>query len=584
MSKHSNSTEVSTGTRRRSRALCALALAAALAGCSAWELGPEPDHYVGPGKGEAQRVTDAALEAVVPVAPGDRAGGGADLPGVMMTQPATATQAVPATQTATAPAADTGKAAATRADGGGVPDSMSVQDAILVGLKNNTSLRVQVYNVPIRRTSEEQAVSAFDPTVSGSIQGGRTVSGGRIADSLSASATVTEFLPTGTTIQGGITTSNTFYSEHSSSLSPTLSVTQSLLRGAGLDVNLATLREAELSTKVTQYQLRGVAESLVADIETTYWDLAYSERQMAIVQNAVDVAQRQLEDTSTRIRVGSVSASELPAAQAELALRREDLINAESNLETTRMRFLQLLTPAARAFWNRQVTLTTLPFIPTGAMNEVDGHVAAALRFRPEINEAKLELERGDLEIVRTKNGLLPRMDLFVNLGKTGFANSFGGAIENFNGTDYQAILGVKGDWEPLNRAASASYRAAELSKDQLADTLDNLAQTVQLDVRTQYIEVDRTRKQIDATHATRMAQEANLKVQQGKLAAGNGTSLDVAIAQRDLLNAQLSEVQSVTGHLKALVTLYRLEGTLLLRRGLDAPGKTPVVMAGRNP
>jgi len=38
------------------------------------------------------------------------------------------------------------------------------------------------------------------------------------------------------------------------------------------------------------------------------------------------------------------------------------------------------------------------------------------------------------------------------------------------------------------------------------------------------------------------------------------------------VLNSELSEVQAVTGHLKSLVTLYRLEGTLLLRRGLDAP------------
>ena len=38
-------------------------------------------------------------------------------------------------------------------------------------------------------------------------------------------------------------------------------------------------------------------------------------------------------------------------------------------------------------------------------------------------------------------------------------------------------------------------------------------------------IEVERTRRQIDATRVTRIAQEANLQVQQGKLAAGNGTA-----------------------------------------------------------
>jgi len=99
----------------------------------------------------------------------------------------------------------------------------------------------------------------------------------------------------------------------------------------------------------------------------------------------------------------------------------------------------------------------------------------------------------------------------------------------------------------------------------------------VQVDVRTQYIEVVRTRLQIDATRVTREAQETSLAVQEAKLAAGRGTSLDVSLAQRDLLSDRLSEVQAVTNHLKALVTLYRLEGSLLYRRGLDAPGGQPV-------
>jgi outer membrane protein TolC len=233
--------------------------------------------------------------------------------------------------------------------------------------------------------------------------------------------------------------------------------------------------------------------------------------------------------------------------------------------------------PGGPEFWNRDVILTTPPVIPTGTMDSVEKHVDVALRLRPELNETKLSAQRGDLEIVQTKNGLLPRLDLFLNLGRTGFASSFGESIKALDGPDYSAILGVKGDWSPINRAAQASYRAALLSRQQVEDSYNNLVQSVELDVRTQYVEVDRLRQQIDATKATRIAREADLKVQQAKLRAGSGTSLLVSLAQRDLLVAQLSEVLAVTQHLKALVELYRLEGSLLYRRGLDAPGGQPV-------
>jgi outer membrane protein TolC len=95
----------------------------------------------------------------------------------------------------------------------------------------------------------------------------------------------------------------------------------------------------------------------------------------------------------------------------------------------------------------------------------------------------------------------------------------------------------------------------------------------VQGDVRGAYIEAQRTREQIDATMATRVAQATKAQVEEEKFKVGKSTSLLVAQAQRDLLIAQISEVQAVTGHLKALVALYRLEGTLLDRRYISAPG-----------
>ena len=80
----------------------------------------------------------------------------------------------------------------------------------------------------------------------------------------------------------------------------------------------------------------------------------------------------------------------------------------------------------SRNFWNRTVTLTTLPFIPTGTMDPVDNHADVALRLSPLINEAKLRLQTGDLlKIVRTKKmACSPASISSPPLGKTSFANA----------------------------------------------------------------------------------------------------------------------------------------------------------------
>jgi hypothetical protein len=41
-------------------------------------------------------------------------------------------------------------------------------------------------------------------------------------------------------------------------------------------------------------------------------------------------------------------------------------------------------------------------------------------------------------------------------------------------------------------------------------------------------------------------------------------------------VSSQVSEVDSVIGHLAAQVNLFRLEGSLLERRGIAAPGRQP--------
>jgi outer membrane protein TolC len=59
----------------------------------------------------------------------------------------------------------------------------------------------------------------------------------------------------------------------------------------------------------------------------------------------------------------------------------------------------------------------------------------------------------------------------------------------------------------------------------------------------------------------------------------GKSTSLLVAQAQRDLVASQIAETQAVANYLKALVALYRLEGSLLQRRGIAAPGGEAVAL-----
>jgi len=168
-------------------------------------------------------------------------------------------------------------------------------------------------------------------------------------------------------------------------------------------------------------------------------------------------------------------------------------------------------------------------------------------------------------------------MDLFIILGKSGYADSFPNSVSEMDGGRYDALVGINLGYPIFNRRAQAQHERALLQRDQAEKALGNLKQLVEMDVRNAHIEVDRTKEQVSASTATRKFQEEKLRVETEKFRVGRSTNFFVAQAQRDLLVSRINEVQAVVNYLKALVSFYRLEGSLLVRRGISAPGAEPV-------
>ncbi|MGD0999052.1 MAG: TolC family protein [Candidatus Brocadiia bacterium] len=528
---------------RRMLVIAAAAALGALAACNVPEMVRFPD-YVGPaGPAEAQQA--AAAESKLP-----------------------------------APPPETAEAAG--------PLRVAVPDAILIALQNNRAFIVDRYNVPITRTAEQQQLAAFDPDLTGTFSLQRAYNQ---VDSPPPAQTelgllgLSEFLPTGTllnlsageTVMKWPTVPAANYPSLPGNYATNISLTatQSLLRGYGLDVNLASLRQARLDTRSSEYELRGFAESLVAQTEEAYWDCALAQQQIQITEKSLGLANDQLRETLDRIQLGNVAATEKVAAEAEVALRQEDLINARSAFDAARLLLLRLLSPSGNTF-ERDLVLLDQPSAKEEPTDNLADHIQAALRMRPDLNQARLLVERDELQIVKTKNGMLPQLNLFITLGRTGYSSSFPGSVSNLSANDYDALVGVNFEYPPANRAAKAADAAARLARGQADQAVGNLAQLVELDVRTAYIEILRTRAQVVASLASRTLQEEKVRVEAEKFRIGKSTSLLVAEAQRDLLSSQIAYVQAVAGYRKALVELYRLEGTLLQRRGLAAPGSEP--------
>ncbi|GAB3671760.1 hypothetical protein GCM10028792_04620 [Salinisphaera aquimarina] len=473
---------------------------------------------------------------------------------------------------------------------------LSVEKAVALALENNPSLRAQQQQPIIAGTFADVERAVFDPSVFANVERSREVAQ-RVSEDIqsnfnvrsnqdTAEVGVRQLLPTGTELELSLEQdlSESNRSPRQAGTRAGLSITQALLQGFGITSNLVALRQARTDTLASAYELRGFVTALVADVESTYWDYLGARRRIDILDNALEVADQQSREAELRIQAGTVAEIERAAFAAEAARRQQDLIDGRAEADRLRTRLLQLTSLPGQTVYERAVTPVTPVQADAAALDQPADYVALARDRRPELNQARLDVARNELEVVATRNGLLPRLDLFVTLGQTGFASNYGAAYSNLDNGDTYDLSGALEFEYPLgNRAGRALARRAKASTEQARASLDNLGRVIEAEVRYAVIEARRAAAQIDASAATVRLQEQTLAAEKARFDVGRSTALLVAQAQRDLLSARLSRIDAFIAYRQALIDLHVADGSLLTRRLIDAPGALPPTLAWRN-
>ncbi|MBR4328359.1 MAG: TolC family protein, partial [Candidatus Riflebacteria bacterium] len=413
--------------------------------------------------------------------------------------------------------------------------TISLKNAVEMSLKNNIALNIEKIDPEIYATSVEQAKAEFDTNISASISAsdrrsrsinandviGRNSNNGTTA-SIEAEKKSTSGIKTN--VSASINRSRT--TSHSSLYAARLGidVTAPLMRGAGKEVNLVSLRKAELDLDWSKYELYGYILDFVSETEKKYWQYYLNVEQLEIVKESLQLALQQRDETQKRIEVGKIAESEIAAADAEVALCQEDLIDAESRVVSSAISLLRNINHDTENFWRKRPNVISMP-----KLREIDQYdfnledcIADALIMRPELRQAELMQRKNELEIVSTKNGMLPKLDFFISLGKTGYSKSFDGSEPSFNHKEpFDSSVGLTYDLNRHRRGEKAKYDRAKLNLKLQKESIKNLEQLVKEDVIKAYIEIKRTKEQLAATTATAQKQEEKLRVEKVKFDVG---------------------------------------------------------------
>ncbi len=459
---------------------------------------------------------------------------------------------------------------------------LSRDGAILTALARNRSLAVERFSPDISQTYVPEALAKFDPTIFSTTSFGKSSQISTMSEDPSVTRNfqsnieISEHLPTGTEVflSGGFSKSRTDSSDAQYQGSWSVGINQALLRGAGTKVNLIELKRAKNSVAISQHALRDSVINLVQQVEDAYWNLVLANETLKIRQSAVKLAEEQLTLNKDFIDVGKLSKDNLISAQAEVASRKADLVDAEADVKAQNIELIQLLNPEEESQWSIIFIPKDLPEIEKVDL-EPDLSTKLSKLYRPDLAQARLDLANNDLEVIQTKNGLLPKLDAFANYGRTSIGNSYGGATEYLDDNEAGSYeVGINFEMAPFNRAERAAHRRALFQQKQAEAAVYNLEQQIETEVRKAVIEAQRQWERIPATLEELKSREEESEVEQSRFKVGKSTTLDVLQVQQDFIQAQLDEVSARINYIKSLTALYQSEGTLLDRRGVGTENK----------
>src|SRR5262249_52991208 len=111
----------------------------------------------------------------------------------------------------------------------------------------------------------------------------------------------------------------------------TLSLTQPLLKGAGVAANVAPIVVARINTERTYYQLKDTVQELVRGVIEAYWAIVFSRSDVWAIRQQVEQGEWAYERAKARFPAFGTKGE---VAQSKVALSnfRAALITAEANL------------------------------------------------------------------------------------------------------------------------------------------------------------------------------------------------------------------------------------------------------------
>ena len=436
--------------------------------------------------------------------------------------------------------------------GAGQACAQTMPAALVLAYQNNPQLNAQRAQVRVTDEAVPQALSGYRPTLSVTASAAQQYS-----NTIGLTTDPTPGNPRRQMVTGPATiTSGDFTSK-------SVGVTgQQILFNGFQTANRTRFAEGQVSA--AREALRVMEQTVLLAAATVYMDLLRDTAIAEVQRSNVRVLDETLRQTRDRFNVGEVTRTDVAQSEAQLAAGQFQLLNAESNLTTTRANFRRVigvepgkLTPAAPV---ERLAPSTLP-----------AALQAGLDQNPNVTSAMYGIDTAYLQVKINEGALFPTVTLNGSAQKV-----WNGSLTTLEQTTWsigtQVVIPIYqgGDEYSLIRQSKESVSQQRLNLELVRDQ-------VRQTIAQAWGVVLATKAQIDSAQAGVRFSETALNGVREEARVGQRTTLDVLNAQQTLVNARVTLVTAQHDRVVASYNLLNAVGVLSPERlGLPTPVYDP--------
>lgn len=469
---------------------------------------------------------------------------------------------------------------------------LTLADVRAAALANNLDLDVVLYDPAVAETAVREEAARFEWTFVSSIRHSeREMPTASQLTSSELTNTDIDFgvripLYTGGTVNVNVPMNRTKTNNIFSTLDPaytsdfSFSISQPLLRDAGLRVNTHGIRVARYQQQATDARTKLEAIRILAAADRSYWRVYAARQELDVRMSEYELADRLLQRAMRRVEVGEDAEIEVIRAEAGLAERLEAIIIAENALRLQQRELKRIVNiPGLEIGSSTQVVPESVPS-PLGLELDAETLAGHALDNRMEMLELELQLAVDASTVNFERNRALPLFTLDYQYHVNGLGTGWDRSYSMLRKRDFDGWqIGLNAEIPLGNEAARARVHRAILTRLQRLATRQQRELAIRQEVFDAVDQLDSNWQRILAARQAAILAGRRLQGEQRQFDVGVRTSTDVLDAAAALADSQLAEIRALADYQVAMIDIAFATGTLLGRAEIDwQPHEMPTV------